>query len=466
MKIFKKQSPLRLQGKFNWLIIYLLCLTVSCKKFVEVNNVTDQLYAAEVFDNRGTANSAIAGIYSTFKQNLFMSATSSMSIFTGLASDELKNRSSSITFDNYFQNNLFPQDMSWAGNYNTIYLCNAAIERLEKSSLAENVKNPFIGEAKFLRALNYYFLVNQYGAVPLVLATDVEISSKTVRTPVNEVYAQMIADLLDAQTKLNPDYSFNSNNRTRANKWVATGLLARIYLHTSDFAKAEIQSNAVIQSGLYNLIGISSQLYGRNNNEAIFQITNLTSNQNYEAVLFLPSTNPNFVLTSSMTNSFEPNDQRKEKWTKRYTVGTETFYTPFKFTVTAVGNTEQTTLLRLAEQYLIRAESRIQQNKIADGVADLNILRTRASLPSPNHLVPIADNISKENALLAVERERRNELFAENGLRWYDIKRTGRVNTIMALEKPGTWKATAALWPIPLGDIQKFNSITQNPGYE
>lgn len=125
-------------------------------------------------------------------------------------------------------------------------------------------------------------------------------------------------------------------------------------------------------------------------------------------------------------------------------------------------------VLRLAEQYLIRAEARINQEKIEIGIQDLNALRTRARLStaysttSPLSLLSLT--LSKTEALSALERERRVELFSEWGHRWLDLKRTNKANEILSLLKP-KWQNTDILFPIPTLELTTNSAIKQNEGY-
>lgn len=115
-------------------------------------------------------------------------------------------------------------------------------------------------------------------------------------------------------------------------------------------------------------------------------------------------------------------------------------------------------VLRLAEQYLIRAEARAQQNNLAGAAADLNAIRQRAGLE------PLPDNLDKAAMLLAVEQERRIELFAEWGHRWFDLRRTGRSLAVLSPIKPDL-TATDLWYPIPLSAINTNPFLTQNEGY-
>jgi hypothetical protein len=130
---------------------------------------------------------------------------------------------------------------------------------------------------------------------------------------------------------------------------------------------------------------------------------------------------------------------------------------------TAPGSTiEYSMILRLAEQYLIRAEARVQQNKLSDAIADLNTIRSRAGLGS------IDVNSTKDQILTAILHERQVELFTE-AQRWFDLKRFGLIDSVMTVVTPqkggSKWDTNQQYYPIPLTDIQNDNNIVQNQGY-
>ena len=115
-------------------------------------------------------------------------------------------------------------------------------------------------------------------------------------------------------------------------------------------------------------------------------------------------------------------------------------------------------VLRLAEQYLIRAEARAQQNNISGSQSDLNLIRNRAGL------VNTAAN-DKTALLTAIEHERQVELFTEWGHRWLDLKRTNRADAVLGPIKAPNWQPTDMLYPIPQTQIANDPNVHQNPGY-
>ena len=114
-------------------------------------------------------------------------------------------------------------------------------------------------------------------------------------------------------------------------------------------------------------------------------------------------------------------------------------------------------VIRLAEQYLIRAEARAQQNKLGEAKTDLDVLRNRAGLPGTTAS-------TQSQILNAVLHERQVELFSEMGHRWIDLKRTGQIDAILSVEKTG-WNTNASLYPIQLSQLEANLNLKQNPGY-
>lgn len=460
MKTHKKHSDYA-QSYFVKLCVAVLLAGISvadygCKKMVQVTDSPDQILSSKVFDNAATANSAIAGIYRQFRDNL----PSFITLYNSMSSDEVANYSANMTYDEYRTNSVLPTQatLPWSQLYAIIYSCNSAIEGLGKSSINSSARQYYLGEAKFNRALAYFYLVNLFGDVPLITTTDVSLTVSASRSKSSQVYDLIIADLKDAQTLLGSDYNFTGGERTRANKWVATAFLAKVYLYLQRWPEAEQLATGVINSGLYQLAPTPAGVFNKNNNEAILQWTNGPTDGNAFAGSFLVTSTPTLICTDNLMASFENGDLRKSSWIKSTVYSGQTIYYPYKYTTAASNPPEYFMVLRLAEVYLIRAEARIRQNDISNGMSDINLIRSRAGLAA-------ASASSQSDALTAVLQERRVELFTEGCNRWLDLIRTGNIDSVMAAEKPSTWQATAKLYPVPLNDIQRDPALTQNPGY-
>jgi len=480
-------------------IVALLFLLISfslqqtgCKKLVEVDAPVTSISAGNVYSNDETATSVLTGIYTTMSVSNSIDFTrpgiQSISLFTGLSADELtlfdlnNDNINNTNFYPYYSNSLTDLNVGiadfWINIYPIIFIANSAIEGLNNnSSLTSSVKQQLLGEAKFIRAFCYFYLVNLYGDVPLVTGTDPNVNASLPRTPQTLVYQQIIADLKDAQNLLSANYlgadvTSTTSERVRPTKWAAMALLARVYLYTKDYVKAEAQATDVINNSSFYGLSALDDVFLKNSTEAIWQLQpvrdGIDANTGEGKLFILPDTGPNsdlypVYLSNNVVNSFEIGDQRKMSWVDSVIVDNNIYYFPYKYKVGAIEApvSEYIMVLRLGEQYLIRAEARANQGNISGAVEDLNAIRSRAGLPGTT--------ASDQTALLmAIQHERQVELFTEWGHRWFDLKRTNTVNTVMnsvTPQKGGIWNPNWQLYPISLSELQADPKLVQNPGY-
>jgi hypothetical protein len=491
----------------GWL---LMTLFSGCKKFVEASLPDNKLAAATVFTTDATALGTMTGLYSTLTSNTIL--LQSYSCIPALSSDELRNYSQDVPTIQLYSNTISSSssgsstDLLWTRAYQGIYMANAALAGVEQShSLSAPVANQVAGEAEFMLAFFYFNLVNEFGAVPLVTTTDYQTNTAIKRSSVQDVYTQIISDLKDAQSKLTDDYLDGTGavtgERIRPNKGAATALLARVYLYTNDWADAATQATSLISNpGRYSLVTDLNSVFLANSNEAIWQLQpvddgGVNTPEGYWYILSAPPSGSSSVtigkmatISDQLLNAFEAGDNRKMDWVGSYTdnstVPATTYYFPYKYKIGDYGNaslTEYSMVLRLGEQYLIRAEASIQQGQTDDGITDLNTLRSRAraaaTLVTPDPLPPLAAGLSKTAAMSALVQERRIELFSEFGHRWYDLKRLSglsnpsgsladEVMPAVTAAKGGTWNDNWELYPVPLTDLQSDVNLVQNPGYQ
>jgi hypothetical protein len=451
--------------------VFLFTSINGCKKLIDVDPAGSSLLTTSVFTDSVTVQSAIAGMYATFAPQGSPYRTT-LSYLPSFSADEFQYVGSN--FDSYINNAILSSDGTvrsiWSTSYSAIYNANALIEYLAASkNISVKFQNQAVAEARFMRAYCYFYLVNTFGDVPLILTTDVSKNSVMSRTPVAEVYTQIVADLKFAQSTLPGDYSPSAGARTRANKWVATAMLARVDLYLSNWADAEAEASSVIgNQGLFDLSTDLNKVFTPNNSEAIWQLYNDLTGYTTYANTVLPggvTKIPTFVLTTSLVNAFEPGDARKTSWTNTLVYNGTTYTYPYKYKSIVTGaNAEYFTMLRLAEQYLIRSEARANQNNTSGAVEDLNKIRARARIALAD-LPDYPGTVSKEDCLTAIAKERRIELYGEMGHRWLDLKRTGTVNAVIGTYKPTFWKSTAVLYPVPSAEILLNNHLAPNPGY-
>ena len=460
---------------------------ISCKKFVEINAPVTSVNENNVFLNDVSATAVLTGIYIGMStESSIFTGRNGISFFGGLSADELTlhNTVSDSRMISYYQNGLSVLASTgseyWSSLFSEIAKCNAAIEGLNKSTiLRASVKQQLLGEAKFLRAFFYFYVVNLFGDAPLAITTDYKLNAAMGRSSTSEVYQQIILDLKDAESLLDVDYLDGSlkrygnvPERVRPTKWAATALLARVYLYAGSgyYAKAETEATAVINNTSFYSLAALNDVFLKNSNEAIWQLQPVTPNHNTEeALLFIiPSSGPDnyywpAYLDSNLLKEFESDDLRKNNWVGGTAIGSDIYYYPYKYKSASYGDpvSEYLMVLRLAEQYLIRAEARAQQNDISGAQSDLNAIRSRAGLSNT-----MANDIS--TLLNAIWKERRLELFTEWGNRWLDLKRTNNINSVMETAtalKGGIWNNYQLLYPLPLSDIQMNPNLVQNPGY-
>jgi len=456
-------------------ILLLLCTNYSCEKLVVIDAPTDKLIREEVFSNEQTAISAMDGIYNELYQAEFSSGSrSSVTVLAGLSSDNVQYFNSvNLNMMEFQDHQIAPANPGnlelWTSAYNIIYLCNSFIEGLTNStSIDGDLQQQLEGEARFVRAFSYFYLVNLYGKVPLILDTDYRVNALKPQATREEVYNLIENDLLFSSEMLSTSY--RNSERTTANKFVAKALLARVYLFLGDWQGAENLSSEVIEETTsYELLENLDEVFLANSREAIWQISpigggGIVSNTNDGSMFIIDPFFSFFAtlkLDQSLIDEFSEGDIRREKWIG-YNSTKDAFFS-HKYKIRASSQfpiQEYSMVLRLAEQYLIRAEARTQMGKINDAVNDLDVIRQRAGLPA---LMEITPGIAENDLLEEIYLQRRIELFTEWGHRWFDLKRSDSIDAVF--EDSPTWESTDRLYPIPSEEISKNPNLIQNDGY-
>jgi len=237
-----------------------------------------------------------------------------------------------------------------------------------------------------------------------------------------------------------------------------------------NWADAETQATSLINNTSYKL-EIPANVFLNTSRENIWGLlsygTNLTVGDAaaYVIVPGSPLLNVNVALSPLVVNSFENGDLRLANWVGSASVGTPAvkYYYAYKYKVTSSVTSPKETLimLRLAEQYLIRAEARAQLNNLAGAAADVNVIRNRAGLSATSAA-------TQTDLLTAILQERRVELFTEHGHRFLDLKRTGQIDAVMntvSPQKGSAWQSYMQYWPIPVSETTNNPKLTQTPGY-
>jgi len=347
--------------------------------------------------------------------------------------------------------NSFVRD-AWLTAYNVNNMSNIILANLDKFT-DKSAHDRVEGEAKFLRGLVYFDLarffalpfeagsVNSQLGVPLVLnpVTAVNQVGAPGRNTVGEVYKQVVSDLTDAYSLL------PATNGVYADKYAAQALLARVYLQQSNYSSARDAANDVILHSGYSLASSVSKAFNNDKNspEDIFawQVTSQDG------------VNDMNVFWADVAHGGRGDVSVTSKYFSLYTGGGNddraTFFYGNNFTTKWQSMYANVPFLRLAEMYLIRAETneRLGTSVGDSPLNDINTLRLRA------HAAPLS-TVDLNTILL----ERRKELAFE-GFRLHDVKRLKE--SVGALN----YNANALVFPIPQREIDVNPNLVQNPGY-
>lgn len=458
--IYKKLS-------FGLLLSFFL---TSCEDFLEVEAPNHKIVSETVFDNDATAISSMTGIYNQLFNSAHFSngGENSVTVLAGLSSDNLRGvrGGRDLLLLEFDEHRILPDNSRnlslWSSAYNIIYMINSLLEGVENSSgISQSIHATLEGEAKFIRAFTYFYLVNLYGDVPLIITTDYRQNSLATRVEQELIYHQILLDLSEAIELLEDEY--RDGDRTRVNRFAALALLARVNLYLENWEEAERLSDIVLSNTSdYELIDDLNEAFLANSKEALWQISPIGRggglSHTHEGNTFI--FNPLFYtitkvgLTEELVETFDNDDKRLTNWIQYHAVTDNYYAYKYKIWNSMESITEQSMVLRLAEQYLIRAEARARQNNIAEALADLDVIRERAGI---SLLSDTGHNISQNEILRQVLEERRKELFTEWGHRWLDLKRTGMISSVLGIDE--------LLFPIPEEELLKNPNLVQSPGY-
>src|SRR5690606_38217250 len=395
----------------------------------------------------------------------------SATVLGGMSADIIQPiRSTHATLGPFWQNEISIIDSPdadanlalWSSAYNIIYLANSVLEGLENSTnITETTKKQLMGQALFIRAFCYFYLTNLYRDVPLLLTTDYNNNALASRNSSEEIWEQIATDLDEAIDLLDNITYYEEVKRTHVNLYVVLALRARVYLYRGNWSKAEeLSSQVIAQKNIYEILEDLDQVFLANSKEALWQISpegekgqRVTSEAMvFIRYVFLPGIVLGDVkLADSFINAIDTEDKRFTHWIGQELDGNGkvvNYYSyKYKHHRVPLGQEipEYSMVLRLAEQYLIRAEARAMQNKLPEAIADVDKLRQRAGIELLSDINP---GIGQEALLEVIMEERKMELFAEWGHRWLDLKRIEKASEVLSPIKP-LWQPTDVWFPIP-----------------
>jgi hypothetical protein len=440
-----------------YIAIISVIFLMSCNKYLDIQPKGYVSDASTIFD-KASSLTALNGTYRALANNSYYGESFVEAGFFagGDWVNQTTGGSANLVIQNFRSDDSYFENI-WSSIYATINGANNVLTKvpdIQDPGLTQQLKNQILGQAYFIRALCYFDLARSWGGVPIVLTPSTSATdenSKVKRNSLDETWAQVEKDLAAAYSLL-PN-TVQSRYVIVQNTVVA--LRARLHLYKKEWAQAEDDATQIIQNPNYKLASpFSSWFWQSTDPESIFELE--FSPQNTSGIstqMQVPAKGGNYRYAPSQTlvnllNSPTVGGGRSELVAKQVQAGSTTWYGNLY-----TKNTDPVYVLRIAEQYLIRAEARAQLGTDLSGALDdLNAIRDRAG-------TPLSTDDSQAGLLLQIEDERRVE-FALEPFRWYDLARTGRAVPVLNIP------AYKLLFPIPATEISLNPNLEQNPGYE
>ena len=399
-----------------------------------------------------------------------------------------------------------PVESQWGEMYEGIYRCNQILARVPAINMSATVQNRILGEARFLRALYYFYLVNIYGPIPLLLEPKNADQLQITQSPVATIYEQAIEPDLQEAIK-NLPAAYTGADVGRATRGAATALLAKAYLYEKKWQLAATTAAQVQAIGNYSLLPVFSQNFDqthKNSVETVFAVQHLTGQVPFTGnrlnQWFAPRPNENGYFfnapTAGFVNEFEKTSAGVVDPRLDYTVGragknwvngqpfdpawSPTGYLTKKHeqplaeippSTKGDGNLNYVAI-RFADVLLWQAEALNELGRPAEALPLLNQVRKRAresylndpSLSTPVSgtpgsgtavatipagLLPDVTNTSQSSLRDAIYHERRVELGQEFH-RFFDLMRWGKDYAQNALRDKTSFKYDVnRYFPIP-----------------
>ena len=498
-------------------IIFVLAVTGCSKEFLAVTN-PNQIADGNFWLNSHDAYFGINGVYQSLANSQLygggLNQNAGLPMYDCLG-DNGFNYWDYEGLGYFMTSNIDPSNTFFSGFWSACYAgigrANNAILNLSKmpvSAIDDSTKNNLIGQARFLRALNYINLAVYFQDVPLITTVQSLAESYVPKNTYQEVSAQIIQDLKYAADVLPVAYPANQSGY--ATKGAALGLLARISLYNKNYQGVLDATNTLLTLG-YSLNASYPALFtqsGENSKEILFQVRfGTAANDNKETFSCTYSNAPKVdeqpmpnlandyyctdgkpITTSPLYKPATPKLNRDPRCSATIYFKNDVFITDLGSIFTGTGNstgyglkkyinTTGTTysatgqdfyVVRYADVLLMRAEALVELNQPSEVYTLVNQVRARVSMPTVNAVE--GANLSQDELRKVVRHERRVELAFE-GLRFYDLKRWGTVQqafqAAIADNVPGYQiiyrNGKSQVFPIPQSELSANASLIQNP---
>jgi hypothetical protein len=370
-------------------------------------------------------------------------------------------------FDTFTSNLTTMEDQFFGPLYTAMYK-----SILSANNVIENSSNATeVAEAKFLRALSYFKLVRSFGAVTINLSAAPSLTDTSIlqRQSVDLVYdSVIIPDLNDAIAGLSSTIVDG-----RASKYAAQGLLGKVYATRGDYNNAATNLGAVVNGAAGAGISLKSnfsEIFGAANesgNSEIIYATRISGSivdeysfgSDFWNWFVGDDSKSDLPVDPDLVAAFDASDANGGGTDLRRAVTlSEDGLKAVKFPKDGgLGSEHDWIELRLADVILLYAEALNETGSSASTVlALLDPIRTRAGLTS------LVGTVSSQADVKQVIADERRLEMAFEGQRWFDLVRTGTVNTEMGQSVDSNYH----VFPIPVSEVLATGGvITQNDGY-
>ncbi|PUZ26055.1 RagB/SusD family nutrient uptake outer membrane protein [Chitinophaga parva] len=479
----------------------------SCSKLLDKNPTTQGIYSTDtsVSISAADAEASVAGLYRYYKADNL-----EWSVFDKITNGDVisdncyagGDNADNITLDKFTANSLNGNvNRDFADAYSFIGRANVTIQNVSRSkdaALNETRRRQILAEAMFMRAFNYFDLVRLYGGVPLKLVPSDNSTAETLietslkpRSGVDSVYEAILNDLWYA--KDNAQDVGATSSKYIVSKGAAWATLAKVYssMPTPNWDSVSYYCDKVIPS--YTLLSDYNFLWDnahKSNSEAIWEMVFDGYDTGDKVGNWVPSI---FVGYDDATKQFIGGGWKKFSTPTNDLVKlfvndgdsvrlhasitflnvtgqfNDSYWAVSRYPFITKYNdpnhgTNDFYMLRLPEIMLLKAEALVHKGDIAGAMNLVKTLRARVGLAAKT-----ATTADQANQVIADER--RQELAFE-GIRWFDLLRTGKAQEVMQAQKDGNGTSLGysvpdyrLLMPIPQQQIDLNPKLVQNPGY-
>jgi starch-binding outer membrane protein, SusD/RagB family len=486
-------------------IFLLILLVSSCSEDFINRQPEDNLSIGNYFTNAAEIKTGLVGCYKGL-QSIYFTKDNHLPLTLELMSDDLKDLHWIDEYHLFTKTNDDSNSDLWENHYKMIVNCNNVIAAIDKlvpvNSADEILLKAYRGEASFLRALAYFNLVRLYGDVPSVTLPfdDPNTAFGMGRTPVSEIYATIIIPDLDYAVANCYKKGANAlrNEEARATSGAALAILGKVYLTINDPSKAESTLEKMIvgkAGGEYSLFPNFQNYFlpaNKFNSESVFEVNYNTAagqpsdffkwmcpdigkilcasrHDEQVAVEFnlmreFVNSNEGIRYIATVDSGIVPAaNPPLQPWARKLTpppLEVRNFAIPgcdYNYHVT-----------RYADALLMYAEALMLNGKKENALTYMNMVRTRAGVPV------LTD--PAEVTIEAILHERRMELAFE-GHRYFDLVRTGKAIEKISyalltkidfddrINRVGPIEPYQLLLPVPVAEIEKDPTLSQNEGY-